>query len=250
MGPSLSPLKRGEGKESVLRNLLAIAAHPDDVELFCAGTLAHYARQGARLTVAVLTNGELGSRTLPPAETAALRKREALRAAGVLGAELLWLGQPDGFLYDTPQTRTQVVDVLRRTRPDVVFAHHPDDYHPDHRAVARLASAARLLAREPALGTGYPATDRVAPLFSMDTLLGTNAGPPDLWVDITTTMDVKEAMLAEHLSQNSSRKQRKGADFVDLLRMVAGITATAFDDDAQRDRVLSIALDGVRTPVR
>jgi LmbE family N-acetylglucosaminyl deacetylase len=198
--------------------ILALGAHPDDVELFCAGTLAHYARQGARLTVAVLTNGELGSRTLPPAETAALRKREALRAAGVLGAELLWLGQPDGFLYDTPQTRTQVVDVLRRTRPDVVFAHHPDDYHPDHRAVARLASAARLLAREPALGTGYPATDRVAPLFSMDTLLGTNAGPPDLWVDITTTMDVKEAMLAEHLSQNSSRKQRKGADFVDLTR--------------------------------
>ncbi|MGE7384768.1 PIG-L deacetylase family protein [Streptomyces sp. NPDC004126] len=201
--------------------ILAFGAHPDDVELFCAGTLAHYARQGAEVTVAVATNGELGSRTLSPARTAAVREEEARRAVGVLGAELLWLGQPDGFLFDTADTRRQVVEVLRRVRPDVVLAHHPDDYHPDHRAVSRLVGAARLLAREPGLATGSPATDRVPPLFHMDTLLGTGAGTPDLWVDITGTMAVKEAMLAEHASQNSARKERKGADFLDLTRQQA-----------------------------
>ncbi|MFE2598184.1 PIG-L deacetylase family protein [Streptomyces sp. NPDC059396] len=201
--------------------ILAMGAHPDDVELFCAGTLAHYVRQGAHVTVAIFTNGELGSRTLSPEETAAVREREALRAVGVLGAELLWLGAPDGFLFDTPDTRREAVDVVRRSRPDVIFAHHPGDYHPDHRAVSQLASAARLLAREPSLLSPHPATDRVAPLFYMDTLLGTNGGTPDVWVDITETMEAKEAMLSEHLSQNDARRQRKGADFVDLTKQQA-----------------------------
>ncbi|MCB5906934.1 PIG-L deacetylase family protein [Streptomyces pinistramenti] len=201
--------------------VLAMGAHPDDVELFCAGTLAHYVRQGAHVTVAVLTNGELGSRTLSPEETAVVREKEALRAAGVLGAELLWTGAPDGFLFDTPEVRRQAVDVVRRSRPDVIFAHHPGDYHPDHRMVAQLASAARLLARETSLVSSYPATDRVAPLFYMDTLLGTGGGSPDVWVDISDTMGTKEAMLAEHLSQNDARRRRKGADFVDLTKQQA-----------------------------
>ncbi|MEV0263825.1 PIG-L family deacetylase [Streptomyces sp. NPDC050617] len=195
--------------------VLALGAHPDDIELLCAGTLAHYAGQGARVTVAIFTDGALGSGAPTPAGTAALREAEARRAADVLGAELVWLGLPDGFLYDTRETRTRTVDVLRRARPDIVFAHHPDD-----QAASRLAAAARLLARESALATGHPATTAVPPLFYLDTLAATH-GAPDLWVDITTTMDVKEAMLTEHLSQNAARRARKGSDFVDLARQQA-----------------------------
>lgn len=195
-----------------------MGAHPDDAEILLAGTLAHYARQGAHITIAVLTDGRLGSRVLPPERTAALRRDEATCAAEVLGAELTWVGLPDGFLYDTPETRVHVVDVVRACRPDVVFAHQPGDYHPDHRAASELVAAARLLAREPALVTDRPATDTVAPLFYMDTLTGRNAGTPDLWVDVTDTMTAKEAMLAKHISQNEGRRRRRGSDFVDLAR--------------------------------
>ncbi|SPE99692.1 PIG-L deacetylase family protein [Streptomyces sp. MA5143a] len=201
--------------------VLAVGAHPDDIELFCAGTLAHYVHQAAAVTLCVLTDGSLGSRTMRPERTASVREAEARRAADVLGAGLLWLGLPDGFLYDTRETREQVVDVLRQAQPDVIFAPHPDDYHPDHRAAAALVTAARLLAREPAVVTAHPATDRVPSLFYADTLLGAGAGTPDVRVDITATMSVKEAMLAEHVSQNDSRRQRKGSDFVDLTRQQA-----------------------------
>ncbi|MEU7041710.1 PIG-L family deacetylase [Streptomyces varsoviensis] len=200
--------------------VLALGAHPDDIELLCAGTLAHYANQGAHITAAVFTDGALGSGAPTPADTAALREAEARRAMAVLGAELIWLGLPDGFLYDTRETRTRTVDVLRRARPDLVFAHHPDDYHPDHQAASRVASAARLLAREPALTTGYPAVATVPPLFHLDTLAATH-GAPDLWVDITATMPLKEAVLAEHRSQNAARRARKGSDFIDLARQQA-----------------------------
>ncbi|MFE7114133.1 PIG-L deacetylase family protein [Streptomyces sp. NPDC057654] len=217
-GHGIQALPHAQKGKSV--RVLALGAHPDDVELLCAGTLAHYARQGAQVTVAIFTDGALGSGAPTPAGTAALREAEARRAADVLGAELVWLGLPDGFLYDTRETRTRTVDVLRRARPDIVFAHHPDDYHPDHQAASRLAAAARLLARERALVTGHPATAAVPPLFHLDTLAATH-GAPDLWVDITTTMGVKEAMLMEHVSQNSARRARKGSDFVDLARQQA-----------------------------
>lgn len=212
--------------------ILALGAHPDDVELLCAGTLAHYRAQGAHVTVAILTNGAPGSPTKPPATPsipspspspsaspiARIRAHEAREAAAVLGADSIMLGLPDGFLYDTPETRLLVVDVLRRTRLDVLFAHHPDDYHPDHRAAGALASAARLLAREPGLETGHAALGTVPALFRLDTLTGANGGTPDLWVDITDTMPTKEAMVSRHASQNDGRRRRGGHDFVDLAR--------------------------------
>jgi len=219
------PLAEGE----IPVRILAISAHPDDVELLCAGTLAHYATQGAEVTVAVLTNGELGSRTLSRAETARVRQAEAERAARVLGANLLWLGQQDGFLFDNSETRLLVIDALRQAQPDVVFAHHPDDYHPDHRAAGQLTNAARLLSREPALETRYSPTRRVPALFFMDTFMTEGSARPDLWVDVTVTMPCKEAMLAEHISQNDARRARTGSDFLALMRTQASLRGGQVD---------------------
>ncbi|WP_331765999.1 PIG-L family deacetylase [Embleya sp. NBC_00896] len=204
--------------------ILALGAHPDDVELLCAGTLAHYRARGAHVTIAILTNGAPAARSTQLAQSAqsaatvGIRAREAREAASVLGAEPIMLGLPDGFLYDTPETRLLIVDLLRRARPDLLFAHHPEDYHPDHRAASALASAARLLAREPGIETDHPALGAVPAMFHMDTLTGANAGTPDLWVDITDTMPTKEAMVSHHDSQNDRRRRRGGRDFVDLAR--------------------------------
>ncbi len=80
-----------------MTRILAVGAHPDDIELQCAGTLAKFAARGDQVFMAISTNGELGSAKLSKAEIARVREREARASAGVIGAELIWLGYPDGF---------------------------------------------------------------------------------------------------------------------------------------------------------
>lgn len=209
--------------------VLAVGAHPDDVELLCAGSLAHYAAQGAELTIAILTNGALGSTAHSPERTASIRRAESEHAACVLGAELIWLGKPDGFLFDDSATRTDMVDVLRKARPHVVFTHHSRDYHPDHRATGQLVNAARLLAREPALVTAHTPLDCVPALFFMDTFMSVGAPAPDLWVDVTSTFSMKEAMLREHVSQNERRRSNGKPDFLATMRQQAATRGSEVD---------------------
>ena len=115
-------------------SLLAIAAHRDDVELTCGGALIKAARQGHRTAVIDLTMGETGTRG-----SAALRGREAERAAEVLGvAERTNLGLPDAGLVNTPDTRARLVREIRRLAPRTVIAPSPEGRHPDHRIAAQL----------------------------------------------------------------------------------------------------------------
>ena len=121
--------------------ILAVGAHPDDVELLCAGTLAKYKRQGHEVALAIATNGEVGSSTLPKAEIAAVRRAEAEASAAVIGAEFHWLGYPDEFLFNDADTRLRFIDLVRQVRPDLILCHDPEnDYHPDHVTSGRITS--------------------------------------------------------------------------------------------------------------
>jgi bacillithiol biosynthesis deacetylase BshB1 len=115
-------------------DVLAIAAHPDDVELCAGGTLIRMADHGLRTGIFDLTRGEMGTRG--DAET---RLAEACAAADVLG--LTWRGNgglPDNGLTNTPEHREVIVRVIRETRPRVVFINAPSDRHPDHGHAATL----------------------------------------------------------------------------------------------------------------
>jgi bacillithiol biosynthesis deacetylase BshB1 len=119
-------------------DVLALAAHPDDVELSAAGTVALLVRQGYRVGIVDFTQGELGSRGTP-----ALRAEEAATSARILGlAARENLGLPDGDLADTPAHRTAVVRAIRRYRPDLLLINAPEDRHPDHPDAARLSTKA------------------------------------------------------------------------------------------------------------
>jgi bacillithiol biosynthesis deacetylase BshB1 len=114
--------------------VLAIAAHRDDVELTCGGTLAKLAAQGHRTGILDLTEGEMGTRG-----SAELRADEARRAAAVLGVAVREnLGLPDAGIVNTPETRTMIARVLRRLRPTIVIAPAQQGRHPDHRITAEL----------------------------------------------------------------------------------------------------------------
>ena len=123
-------------------DLLAIAAHRDDVELTCAGTLLKAVDAGYRAGILDLTAGESGTRG-----SAALRAAEAERAAGILGvSERRNAGLPDAGLHNTEETRRIVVAEIRHFRPRVVILPFPIGRHPDHRLAAELSRDACFLA--------------------------------------------------------------------------------------------------------
>ena len=123
-------------------DLLAVAAHRDDVELTCAGTLIKAARRGQRTAVLDLTQGEMGTRG-----SAAERAAEASRAAEVMGlAARENLGLPDAGIVNDPSTREQLARAIRRFRPRVVIAPSPSGRHPDHIVTAQLVRDACFVA--------------------------------------------------------------------------------------------------------
>ena len=122
--------------------VLAIAAHRDDVELTCGGTLARAAALGQATGIIDLTKGEMGTRG-----TAELREREATRAAEILGLrERVNLGFPDAGIFNTNETRAALVREIRRLQPAVVLAPALSGRHPDHRITAELVRDACFLA--------------------------------------------------------------------------------------------------------
>jgi N-acetylglucosamine malate deacetylase 1 len=137
-------------------DVLAIAAHRDDVELTCGGTLIKAARQGYRTAILDLTQGESGTRG-----SAEQRAEEASRAADVLRVSAREnLGLPDAGVVNTPETRLQVAAAIRRFRPRVVIAPAPGGRHPDHIVTAQLvrdaAFVAGLAKLEPSVPTHRP----------------------------------------------------------------------------------------------
>ena len=132
--------------------VLAIAAHRDDVELTCGGTLIKAARQGHRTAILDLTQGETGTRG-----SARERAEEASRAAEVLGVDAREnLGLPDASIMNTPETRAQLVRAIRRFAPRVVIAPAQGGRHPDHRVTAELVRDACFLAGLAKLEPGLP----------------------------------------------------------------------------------------------
>jgi LmbE family N-acetylglucosaminyl deacetylase len=135
--------------------VLAIGAHPDDIEFGCGATLAKWSAAGSQLWLFVLTDGSKGSWDphTDPAELANLRVNEQVAAARVLGAaKVLHAGFVDGELYNGRGEREGVVGVIRRTRPTVILTHDPWKryrLHPDHRAAGFLVLDSIVAARDP-----------------------------------------------------------------------------------------------------
>lgn len=120
-----------------LTDLLVIGAHPDDAEVHVGGLLALAARRGLKAAILDLTRGDMGTRGTP--ET---RHAEAMEAARLLGVERVILDLPDARFGEGNTERDRVIAVIRALRPAVVILPHPEDHHPDHRRVFRLAREA------------------------------------------------------------------------------------------------------------
>ncbi|MEK7476977.1 MAG: PIG-L deacetylase family protein [Candidatus Coatesbacteria bacterium] len=201
-------------------NILAIGCHPDDNELLCAGTLARCAKRGDRVFIASIMNGNTGHRTIPPGKLGPVREREMRAAAKCIGARPLWPDVGGAFLLEDEATRTVVVDLIREAKADVVLAHSPACYHPNHRAAARLVWDAVFTASIPHVRTRHPAV-RVPPaLFQMDTVAGVDFQPTE-YVDISTVIGVKKRALRCHRSQFAWMRSHVNVAMLDTMLVQA-----------------------------
>jgi LmbE family N-acetylglucosaminyl deacetylase len=117
---------------------LMVGAHPDDCEICFGGIAALYAEAGHEVLFLVMTDGGAGHQIMKRDALIKHRQREAAQAAEILGVNCKILPVPDGRLQADLKTRQQLLREVRRFRPDVIFTHRLDDYHPDHRATVQL----------------------------------------------------------------------------------------------------------------
>ena len=197
--------------------VLAVGAHPDDIEFKMAGTLFKMKEQGAEIFMCIATNGEIGSYNKTKDEIAAIRKVEQQKAADFLGAEMIWLNEPDEFIFDNEPTRLKFIEVVRHARPDVMFTHpHGMDYNQDHDITGYLAFQARILATVKLIETKSPVIDHIPPMFYCTPHGLNDKYKPEYFVDITDTFEKKKEMFLFHDSQQGSWcKDAFGADYVE-----------------------------------
>ncbi|BBI31908.1 PIG-L deacetylase family protein [Cohnella abietis] len=203
-------------------NVLAICAHPDDAEIWCGGTLAKYAKRGDKVTIAVVTNGEVGSPSLPKEEIAEIRRLEAIAAAEVIGAELIWLGFRDEFLFDTEETRLSIIEAMRASKAEVVLTHWPDDlYNPDHTITGQVSNDVAIMTTVPNIVTSSPPLAKIPIVYFIESVAGLGFQPEE-YVDITDTFELKQSMLAKHESQVGDwLKDQYGSNAMEMIEVIA-----------------------------
>jgi len=209
-------------------DILAFGAHPDDVELGCAGTLLHHIALGKRVGIVDLTRGELGTRG-----NAQIRNAEAMKAAERMGVSFREnLDLPDGFFRPDAEALLRLVRVIRACTPTLVLANAVRDRHPDHGRGSALVAEACFLAGLPRISSAVegreqdPWRPRAVYHYIQDYNL-----KPDFLVDISKYMDEKIALVKTFRSQFyqegdlAYREERdtpiSGSDFLEFLRAKA-----------------------------
>src|SRR5208283_150118 len=192
-----------ESNLPVPKRALAVAAHPDDVEFGCGGTLAKWAANGGEIFHLVCTDGSKGTWDLAqdPAELVVNRRNEQRAASLALGGkgEVIFLGWPDGELESGLRQRFEIAAWIRKIRPDVVLGHDPWKryrLHPDHRNAGFLLTDGIVAARDPLF---FPELGDL-PHRPM-TLLLFEADEPDHLEDVSGFVEAKLAALLAHRSQ-------------------------------------------------
>jgi LmbE family N-acetylglucosaminyl deacetylase len=182
--------------------VLALHAHPDDLEFQCAGTLALLREAGCSVTMATMTPGDCGSAEHDAEAIGAIRRGEARAAADLIGADYLCLEFLDLAIFNDDESRRRVTEVLRQVRPDLIITAPPSDYLCDHEMTHLLVRDACFTAP--------------VPNYFVDPIEGTDRdGRPiaaDFCVDVSRVFEVKRQMLACHASQRNWLLRQHGID--------------------------------------
>jgi LmbE family N-acetylglucosaminyl deacetylase len=208
----------------VPERVLVIAAHPDDIEFVCAGTIAKWTRQGTVARYVLATSGDAGThqRGITRKELARVRESEQRAAAQAAGAEgVVFLGYHDGEVVPSLELRRDLVREIRRFRPDIAICWDPTRLfvggsyinHPDHRAVAQAAIDALSPTAAMPLSFAEQVEQEGLEPYRVRHILVASTDYPDTFVDIKDTLEVKVVALRKHVSQLDGRR-----DYEALIR--------------------------------
>ncbi|HEV8661360.1 MAG TPA: bacillithiol biosynthesis deacetylase BshB1 [Thermoanaerobaculia bacterium] len=198
-------------------DLLFVAAHADDLELSCGGTIAKAVSDGTAVGMLELTHGEMGTRG-----TTQTRKREAKKAAQILGVafrEHLDFG--DGGLRTGRDEEMQLIEFLRRARPKLVFAPWPDERHPDHVRTGKIVTDASFYAGLRQIHTKFAAHRPQAVIYYMQNYLL----HPSFVIDVTDSWETKMKAIGAFQSQFFNSKSKEPRTFVSEQRFMEMIDA-------------------------
>lgn len=196
---------------------LFFAAHPDDIELSCGGTIAKVVKDGHTAGIIDLTRGEMGTRGTP-----ATRKREARAAARIMGAsfrEQFDFG--DGGLRTGRGEEMQIIEAVRRCRPSIIFAPWPDERHPDHARAGRVITDASFYAGLRALETGLAAHRPQVTVYYLQNYMI----PPSFVVDVTAVWKTKMRAIAAFKSQFHNPRSKEPQTFISRKTFIDMIEA-------------------------
>jgi LmbE family N-acetylglucosaminyl deacetylase len=220
--------------DAEIGRVLAIAAHPDDLDFAAAGTIARWTSAGIEVVYCIVTDGDAGGfdESFPREEMAPLRRAEQTAAAKAVGVyDLRFLGYPDGQVEATLGLRRDLARVIRQVRPDRVLCPSPDrNYarigtsHPDHRAVGSAAlDAVYPDARNPFTFPELVSDEGLDAWIVSEVWIAGGIPAPDHYVDVTDTFPRKIAALRAHQSQTGHL-----TDLEDRIRTrLAGLAAQA-----------------------
>src|SRR3989339_1076976 len=159
-------------------NILAIGSHPDDLEYGCGGTLLRFAKAGHKISLLLMTSGEVGGR-------AKTRKQEQLKVAKILKADVYWGNFSDTRIEVTKKTINVIENVIKKVNPTLIFVHNPEDTHQDHRNTSRATITATRYIQN-VLFYEVPTTENFL---------------PSVFFDISSSIKEKMVLLSTHKSQ-------------------------------------------------
>ena len=176
--------------------IIVFGAHPDDAELDAGGTASRWAKLGHKVKFVSVTNGDIGHHEMAGAILARRRLAEVKRCAEIMGIETEVLDIHDGELLPTLENRRTITRKIREWKADLVIAHRPNDYHPDHRYTAILVQDAAFMVIVPSFCPDVPAL-RKNPVFmySEDSFQKPNPFVADIVVPIDPVLEQKTAVL-------------------------------------------------------
>jgi bacillithiol biosynthesis deacetylase BshB1 len=223
--------------------ILAIGAHPDDVEFGCAAILIKEIKKGNRVKLLVLSRGEAGTGGTPE-----LREQESREAARMMGAEIEFLDfGGDCRIESTIENRFRIAAEIRKLRPSIVLAPNiSENQHPDHAAAGKLVRDACRLARYGGVDALKP-----APVHKIDSLYFYNitqhiGALPDIMIDISDVAGEWEAVMRCHGSQTAQKNyidlQKTGARLLGLTIGVEFAAGLFTNDPVRVDHLSDIAL--------
>lgn len=207
-------------------DILVIAAHPDDAELACSGTIASHIAKGYRVGIVDLTHGEMGTRGTPE-----IRLKESEDAAGILGLSAREnLGFKDVFFKDDEYHQIELIKIIRKYQPEIVLANTISDRHPDHGKGASLATNACFMSGlrriETKLNGEFQAAWRPQFVYHY---IQNNYIEPDFIVDITDYWDIKVSSILAFKSQFYDPESKEPTSFISSPEFLPFIESRARD---------------------